>query len=179
MTVGLALALGLIVGASLAFALFSLSPSPQPLRLALLHLHKPASADSHQSLNPRFARLARLAGLVGAGRLVGPSLKADLAITGHDETWLFSTTILLGVAGVSFGPAVLVTSEIAGVGLPWGIPVIVAVFAGAAAGLTQVLSLRSQANHRREAFSFALSAYLDLERERIGAIRVDPGGRRR
>lgn len=158
----LALFLGLAVGAAIAAAVFALSPSPPPLRLALLQLHRPLRSDGEVGDNLRSTRMALLARFAGAHRVVGPGLRADLTITGHDEVWLFSVTVLLGLCGVAVGPAVFAAAQVSGIRLPWGLPLVLSALLGPVAGLAQVMSVHSEAARRREAFSFALSAYLDL-----------------
>lgn len=156
------LALGLSVGVGVAVTVFSLSPSPPPLRAALVRLHRPDRGDELVSEVVRHRALGNLARHFGAHRLLGPGLRADLAITGRDELWLFSTSLIVGLLGLSLGPAVLVVSAVSGVAIPWGIPLAISVVVGPIASLAQPMSLHAEAARRREAFSFALSAYLDL-----------------
>jgi tight adherence protein C len=156
------LVLGIVVGAAVAGSVFSLSPPPPSLRLALLRLHRAAPTAPHETISRPSWTVVRLARLIGAQRLIGSSLRADLAITEHDEAWLFSTTALVISGGVALGPALFVVAEIAGIHLPWGLPLAITAVVGPSVGLAQVLALHSEAARRREAFSFALSAYLDL-----------------
>ena len=158
----LVLVLGLAVGACVAAIVFALAPSPPPLRLALHQLHRHARLQEQGSDVGRPRPLAGLARNLGAARLLGPGLRSDLAITGRDETWLFSTTFLVGLLGLSLGPAILAVSAVSGIHVPWGIPLAISVVAGPTASLAQLISLRAEGARRREAFSFALSAYLDL-----------------
>jgi tight adherence protein C len=157
-----ALVLGLGIGGAIAGAIFSLSPSPPPLRLALLRLHRTLPPGRPEMTDGAARGVVRFVHLIGAQRLVGQGLRVDLAITDRDEGWLFSTTVLMGLGGVALGPALFAVSEVAGVHIPWGLPVVIAAVVGPALALAQVMSLHSEAARRREAFSFALSAYLDL-----------------
>jgi len=159
--VTLVLVLGFGVGVGVTGAFFALSPSPPPLRAAIAALHRPASRDgvSYSQDRPLLARLAHLSGL---GRLVGPGFRADLAITGRDEAWFLSSTMLCGLCGLAFGPAVALTSVAGGLAVPWGLPLALSVVAGPMAAGAQMLSLRTGAGRRRRDFAFALSAYLDL-----------------
>lgn len=150
------------MGAAVGLAAFALSPPPPPLRLALLHLHRPARGDAVVGGIRRSTIITRLSRLTGVHRIVGPGLRADLAITGHDEIWLFSSIFLLGACGIALGPVLFAFGQFAGVQLPWGLPLTLSVVLGPIAGLAQIMSVHSEGANRREAFSFALSAYLDL-----------------
>jgi tight adherence protein C len=157
----LALLLGLGVGVGLAGAFYALDPAPAPLRRALLGLHRHPETGPQRSPGAS-GTLARLAEAAGARRLLRPGLRADLAITGRDETWLFSSALLLGLFALALGPVLATLFVAAGVSLPWGVPLVLSLVAGPLAAGAQVLSLRAEASRRRQDFAFALSAYLDL-----------------
>lgn len=152
------LGLGISVGIGITVAVFGLSPSPPPLRSALLALHRPAppgeSSRSHLT--------ERMAERLGADRLVGQRIRADLAITEHDRVWLWSSSLLLGLCGIASGPALALVAMTAKVALPWGLPLLLSLVAGPSASAAQILALRGEAARRRQEFAFALSAYLDL-----------------
>ena len=154
----LVLVLGVGAGLGAAGAFYALAPAPPPLRSALLDLHR----RSAPTASPDAAPLARLAEALGARRLVRPGLRADLAITGREESWLFSSALLSGLCGLAVGPALAFVLFSAGTTLPWGLPVVLSIVAGPIAAGAQVLSLRAEAARRRQAFAFALSSYLDL-----------------
>jgi len=154
----LALVLGLSAGLCAAGAFYALAPSPPPLRSALLDLHRRSRRAALADRGP----LLRLAESLGARRLVRPGIRADLAITDRDESWLLSSALLSGLCGLGLGPALALVFFSAGVALPWGLPVVVSIVAGPIAAGAQVLSLRAEASKRRQDFAFALSAYLDL-----------------
>jgi len=157
----LVLLLGIAVGVGVAGAFFSLAPSPPPLGGAIATLHRPAG-DNDGSSSPTTSTLTRLVRLSGAARFVGPALRADLAITGRDESWLLSSATVSGMCGLALGPVVAVVSLAAGLTVPWGLPLALSIVAGPIAASIQVLSLRTSASRRRRDFAFALSAYLDL-----------------
>ena len=154
----LALVLGVSVGLGAAGAFYALAPTPPPLRSALLDLHRRSIPTPLQYRGP----LVRLAESLGARRLVRPGLRADLAITGRDESWLYSSALLSGLCGLAIGPALALVFLSTGVALPWGLPIVLSIVAGPIAAGAQVLSLRAEASKRRQDFAFALSAYLDL-----------------
>ena len=154
----LALVLGVSVGLGAAGAFYALAPTPPPLRSALLDLHR----RSIPTPLPYRGPLLRLAESIGAQRLVRPGLRADLAITGRDESWLLSSALLSGLYGLAIGPALALVFFSTGVALPWGLPIVLSIVAGPIAAGAQVLSLRAEASKRRQDFAFALSAYLDL-----------------
>jgi tight adherence protein C len=153
--------LGISVGLSIATAMFALAPSPPPLRQALIDLHRLRQEPSRTAPGT-YPILVRAARALGGDRLLSPRVRADLAITGHDEAWLFSSTLLVGLCGVALGPAIAIMALLLGVVLPWGIPLAFSVIAGSTSSLFQVISLRNEAFRRREDYAFALSAYLDL-----------------
>jgi len=95
-------------------------------------------------------------------RLVNPRVRADLAITGHDEAWHLSWGLTLGLLGLATGPVLEAVAVLSGASLPWALPLCFSLVAGPVGALSQVLSLRTEAAKRRSDFSFALSAWLDL-----------------
>lgn len=153
-----ALVLGIGAGLGAAGAFYALAPSPPPLRGALLDLHRRTVPTASHVQAP----LVRLAEALGGRRLVRRGLRADLAVTDRDESWLLSSALLSGLYGLAFGPALALVLFSAGVALPWGLPVVLSIVAGPIAAGAQVLSLRTEASRRRQDFAFALSAYLDL-----------------
>lgn len=153
--------LGSAVGAGIAIAVFGLAPTAPQLRSAIVALHRPPP-PSRVAASSVSAPMVRLARFFGVDRLLGARLRADLHITGRDELWLLSSAMLVAVCGVAMGPAIAAVALVAGVGLPWGIPVAMSLVAGPVAGLAQVMGIRSEASRRRQDFAFALSAYLDL-----------------
>jgi hypothetical protein len=157
----IALLLGLGMGACFTVAFYALDPGPAPLGAALAELHRPrpATEDEPTGASPVLARISRSMGL---GRYVTPRIRADLAVTGHDETWYLTWCILVGLVGVATGPVIDLVALLAGASLPWVIPLCFSLLAGPGAVLAQVLSVRNEAARRRADFSFALSAYLDL-----------------
>lgn len=156
----LALVLGLGVGIGLAAAAFALAPSPPPLGTALAELHRPrAPGASASTASPT---LVHLAGALGLARFVSGRVRADLAVTGHDETWYLTSCLLVGLAGIAIGPAIALVALLSGVDLPWALPVVFSLVAGPGASAAQALSVRAEAARRRRDFAFALSAYLDL-----------------
>ena len=157
----LALVLGLGVGVGVAAAFYALDPSPPALHSALVSLHRPSGPAPTRSAGGSGA-LARLAQALGARRLLGPSVRADLAITGRDESWILASALLVGLCGLALGPAIAAAALAAGLVVPWGLPLVLSVVAGPIAAGAQVWSLRAEGSRRRQDFAFALSAYLDL-----------------
>ncbi len=156
-----ALALGFAFGLGTACAVFALAPRPPSLRAALIALHQPPR--SSPSGGSEVANLlAGIGRMLRADRLITARLEPDLNITGHDEGWMLSTMVLVGICGVLLGPALSLVFLVGGVHLPWGVPLMVSLVAGPAASLTQVLQVRTEASRFRQDFSFALSAFLDL-----------------
>lgn len=151
--------LGAAVGAGLALAAFGLAPSPPPLATALAELHR----RREPAVDPVVpAWLGRLVHRLGAERLADSKVAIDLAVTGHDISWYLGWAGGLALAGLAAGPVVGLVALGLGVGLPWGVPVGFSLIGGPGAVAAHVLAVHSEAAHRRESFTFALSAYLDL-----------------
>jgi tight adherence protein C len=156
----LAAVLGLAAGLAVAAALFAMAPTPPPLRTALLDLHRPAR--SRQASVGGVAKVASAARALGVDRLIGTGRPADLAMSGRDEAWLLSSVLALAAAGLAAGPVVAAVSAAGGVGLPWGVLAGLSAVAGPTLGLSPLLSVRSEAGRRRQEFTSALSAFVDL-----------------
>lgn len=151
--------LGVAVGLAVAAAGFAVAPPPPPLRVALLDLHRPRPPRRAATRTSAVTAIGRA---VGADRLVNARVRGDLAVSGRNEDWLLSGMLSLGAAGLASGPFVAAVTAAGGVHLPWGVPVGLSAVAGAGAGLSPLLSLRAEAGLRRQEFSVALSAFVDL-----------------
>jgi tight adherence protein C len=134
-----------------------------------------AQLDASLSAAPISAAFAR-EGLTGWRGSLGTSLtqamaargivltttKSDLAVMGRSMEGFLSTTVVLGVCGLLFGPVAVglmyVIGLRAGPALPIALGVISAVFATS----LPTLELRSQAAKRRRDFRHAVGAFLDL-----------------
>lgn len=152
--------LGAGAGLAFAVAVFGLVPSPPPLRRALLDLHRrqgppPATTSSRR-------RVTSVARAVRIDRLIGDSVRADLAVVGRDDAWLASRLLRLASVGLVAGPLLAALSVGAGVRLPWGLAAGVSVVGGPTGGLAPFLSLRSEAGRCRQEYGMALSAFVDL-----------------
>ena len=110
------------------------------------------------------ARLARaLIGQLSRRGYAYTSLRQDLALTGRDLEAVMGRKVVSAVAGFLLALVLLVGLQLAaGIALPLGSPLAIAL--GAAAGFFFLpdLEARKQASARRGDFRRALGAYLDL-----------------
>lgn len=90
-------------------------------------------------------------------------LRHDLALTGQSFEALMGKKVVAAVGGFLVGLVALsLLQYVAGVGLPTGAPLAVALIAGAALFLAPDVDVRKEAKKRRAEFSEQLSIFLDL-----------------
>jgi tight adherence protein C len=91
------------------------------------------------------------------------SLRQDLALTGQSFETLMGRKVIASVGGLLIGLAAMSLLRYgAGVGLPTGAPLVIAVLAAAALFIAPDIDVRKQATKRRAEFSEQLSTFLDL-----------------
>jgi Flp pilus assembly protein TadB len=91
------------------------------------------------------------------------SLRHDLALTGESFETLMGRKVLASVSGFLMGLVALAALRyLAGVGLPTGTPLAVAVIAAVALFVAPDLDVRKEATKRRAEFTEQLSIFLDL-----------------
>jgi tight adherence protein C len=106
---------------------------------------------------------SRLADLLLAQGITHTSLRRDLALTGRSYDLVMGRKVVAFTAGFLLSIlAVSSLSLIAGVGLPAGSPVVLALVFGGACFFLPDLEARAEATNRRIDFRQALGAYLDL-----------------
>ena len=108
------------------------------------------------------ARLGHWASMELARRGISyTSLRQDLALNGQTFDATMGRKVVLGVAGFLLGLLAVTGLGIAGLGLPVGSPVVVALLMAAGFFLIPDFDARSAAARRRKEFRRALGAYLD------------------
>jgi tight adherence protein C len=160
---------GSAVGAGLLVLVFALRPARPSIAGTLAQL------DASRAPAPISAAFVR-EGLTGWRGSLGTSVaqalanrgivltttRSDLAVMGRSMEGFLTTTVVLGVCGLTFGPVVVgflyVIGLRAGPALPLGLGLICAVFATA----LPTIELRAQAGKRRRDFRHAVGAFLDL-----------------
>jgi Flp pilus assembly protein TadB len=91
-----------------------------------------------------------------------PVPTADLALLGQDrESWLASK-VMCGLLGLALPALMISLLTLAGLHLPWAVPVIFALACGALLFFAPDLVTRSNAAEKRADFRHALTSYLDL-----------------
>jgi tight adherence protein C len=162
-----------VVGAALGAVLFSLVVKIlPPKRSAIVELGK--FYAHYRGPDPAIAPERAVAGAQGrlgvwaaaelANRGIGyANLRHDLALTGQSFDALMGRKIVAGVSGFVVGLLALSTMRyIAGVNLPTGAPLAVAVIAAVGLFLAPDVDVRKVAKQRRAEFTEQLSIFLDL-----------------
>lgn len=162
-----------IVGAALGAVLFTLIIRiVPPKRSAIVELGQfyahyrgtdTAVAASRTAAHTQ-GRIGAWAGAELAKRGVRyTSLRHDLALTGQSFDTVMGRKVLASVGGFLVGLVALATLQyIAGVGLPTGAPLAVAVIAAVALFVAPDIDVRKEAKKRRAEFTEQLSIFLDL-----------------
>jgi Flp pilus assembly protein TadB len=151
---------GALAGLGIFVLADELVPGQARLDVALARISGPDAGGAGWPASSQLAaRLAaRLAAL--APWLAVPA--ADLALLGKDREQLLISKVVLGIAGLALVPALTLAVVLAGRPIPWTMPAVVSVLAGAALFLAPDLVTRSNAAERRADFRHALTSYFDL-----------------
>jgi tight adherence protein C len=89
------------------------------------------------------------------------SLRQDVALNGQSFEATMGRKVVVGVAGLLIGLMIVVALGVAGVHLPVGVPVVVALLFAAGFFLIPDFDARGAATKRRKQFRHVLGAYLD------------------
>jgi tight adherence protein C len=161
-----ALLSGLAVGVGLWVTITAAKPAPVPLARALTDLTRPP-ASTGQPVGGG----GRVLGWLGRWGLPGPARTRRLALAGiTPQVWARDKLLWVGL-GVGVPLAVWVALGVLGVRLPAPVG-LVAVAGGVAGWWLPERRLSERVEARRRAFSYALSAYLDL----VNVILAGGGG---
>jgi Type II secretion system (T2SS), protein F len=153
---------GVLVGLGFSVLLRELVPPGARLDAALARL-----ATGREELGLRPAADDRISpGRHGRWlRVAAPWLRVpvtDLTLLGQEpESWLVGK-ITCGLAGVALSPLLSGLAIVAGIRLPWSIPVVVGTGLGVVFFFAPDLVTRVNAAEKRRDFRYALSSYLDL-----------------
>jgi Flp pilus assembly protein TadB len=162
-----------VVGAALGAVLFSLILKIVPpkrsaiVELGQFYAHYRAS-DTAVASSPTASDTQGRIGAWASAELAKrgiryTSLRPDLALTGQSFETLMGRKIVASVSGFLIGLAALATlRHLAGVGLPTGAPLAVAVIAAVALFVAPDVDVRKEATKRRAEFTEQLSIFLDL-----------------
>jgi Type II secretion system (T2SS), protein F len=155
-------AAGVLVGLGLFLLLRELLPAGARLDAALARLAAGRDDPGRRSVAARQAARGTLGRRVRAVAPWLPVPVTDLALLGQDpEGWLVSK-ITCGLVGVALPPLLGGLAIVAGVRLPWSIPVVVGLALGVLFFFAPDLVTRVNAAEKRTDFRYALSSYLDL-----------------
>jgi len=162
-----------LVGCAIGAALFYLvllvrPPKPDPLVLLARFDAARAVAAGRQDVTPSTAaagaetRLGRwVSGELARRGIAYTSLRQDLALTGQSFDAAMGRKVLVAVGGFLLGLVMVVFLGVAGVHLPLGAPLVVAVLVAGVFFFVPDFDARSAAQKRRREFRRALGAYLD------------------
>lgn len=165
-----------LVGCALGAAVFFLivairPPTPDPLVM----LARFDEAQTGPGNRPVRSEVSTVQAAVGAetklGRWVSTelarrgiaytSLRQDLALNGQSFDATIGRKVVVGVGGFLIGLIITVFLGVAGLNLPVGVPVVVALMFGAGFFFIPDFDARTAAAKRRKEFRRALGAYLD------------------
>ena len=164
---------GLLAGAGVGIGVLALVGALRPAKPTLAGTLAQLDAGREpQSISEAFIRegLTGWRGSLGtsvtqflnARGIALTSMRSDLNVLGRSMEGFVATSVLLGVAGLVFGPTVVALIYLMGLKAGAVLPLLLAlVFAGLGAGLPS-LEVRSEAAKRRRDFRHAVGAFLDL-----------------
>jgi tight adherence protein C len=160
---------GCAIGAAVFWLIVQIRP-PKPDPLVMLARFDAAQIGDHERVGQSGARtvagtesrLGRWIGLELARRgFTHTSLRQDLALNGQSFEATMGRKVLIGVLGFVLGLVMTVGAISAGLDLPLGVPVVVALLFAAGFFFIPDFDARSAARRRRREFKRALGAYLD------------------
>jgi tight adherence protein C len=163
-----ALLTGLACGIGLMLAVTALKPAPVPLAQALTNLHQPATAGGRVVAAGAAGRALQVLGRWG---LPSPARAQQLALAGIDAGLWARDKLLGATAGLAVPLTVWAALAAMGIRLPAAVGLLAA-GCGVAGWWLPDLKLKDQVAARRKAFTYALSAYLDL----VNVILAGGGG---
>ena len=167
--IGLTL-IGCAIGAAIFVLIVQIRP-PKPDPLVMLARFDVAQTPKASTRPEPSAAQAAVGAETRLGRWVSTellrrgiaytSLRQDLALNGQSFDATMGRKVVVGVLGLLIGLIITVFLNVAGVGLPLGVPVVVALMFAAGFFFIPDFDARSAAQRRRREFKRALGAYLD------------------
>ena len=115
--------------------------------------------------------LESLARLLGLERLITASVATDLRLMGRTRGAHLARCLITGLESALVAPAAVAVLALAGLAVPFQLPVGLIVAFGTAGVLLPAVVLRADARARRRSFVHALSAFLDLVSVNLAAGR--------
>jgi tight adherence protein C len=163
----------MVVGAALGAVLFSLIIKIVPpkrsaiVELGQFYAHYRSSDAAAAPARTAADRQGRIGAWVSAELakrgIRYTSMRHDLALTGQSFETLMGRKVVASVGGFLVGLVALATLQyVAGVGLPTGAPLAVAVIAAVVLFVAPDVDVRKEAKKRRAEFTEQLSIFLDL-----------------
>ncbi len=166
--IGLTL-IGCAIGAAVFFLIVQIRP-PRPDPLVMLARFDQAQMGAVAQAEPSPAksaagaetRLGRWVSMELARRGIAyTSLRQDLALNGQSFDATMGRKVVVGVGGFLIGLIITIFLGVAGLHLPIGVPVVVALMFAAGFFFIPDFDARTAAGRRRKEFKRALGAYLD------------------
>ena len=162
-----------VVGAALGAVLFSLIVKIVPpkrsaiVELGQFYAHYRGASTAAAPVRTAADRRGRIGAWVSAELarrgISYTSLRHDLALTGQSFETLMGRKVIASVGGFLVGLVALATLQyVAGVDMPTGAPLAVAVIAAVALFVAPDIDARKEAKKRRAEFTEQLSIFLDL-----------------
>jgi hypothetical protein len=155
-------AAGALVGLGTLLVLAELMPAGARLDAALARL---AVGHAEPALLPTADRRTAHGRLARPLRIAAPWLPVpvtDLALLGREPDSWVASKITCGLLGLALPPLLYALGGLAGVRLPWAMPVFVSLGLGVVFFFAPDLVTRVNAAEKRTDFRYALSSYLDL-----------------
>ncbi len=157
-----ALATGAVAGLGLFLLIFALVPRRASLarQVAAFDVEHRATRRAREERERQLGRL--LAAFCAGQGWEFPSLRANLSIIGKSFENYLATKVLLSLFGFLLAPLLLLLLTLAGVHVPFVIPLWLGLALGGGFFLLPDLEVRQRAEARRRDFRHAIGAFLDL-----------------
>jgi hypothetical protein len=163
------MALGAVAGLGLFLLAYGLIPRRPSLARRIAEFDMVPTAGAVTRL-PGASREGALGRKLGAGLVrfcaeLGwqfPSLRADLRLVGRSMENYLATKVMLGVFGLLFAPFLAAMAALAGIRVPFAVPVWIGLLFGAVFFLLPDLELRGKVASMRRDFRHAIGSFLDL-----------------
>ena len=140
---------------SLAEALAQLRSTPEPPALVVA---QDSGGFAHQVGRPLAEVLIR----AGAGVVIWPRVRRDLAVLGRSTERHLAEKVTLAIVGLVLVPACVALLTLAGTTLPLALPLWGALVCAVAGFVLPDLGIHAEAEARRRDFRHALGSFLDL-----------------
>jgi tight adherence protein C len=156
------------LGLGLLLVLRSVRPAPPDLAAALARIGSPrAGPPGAEGLTP----LGSLARLLGLERVITAAVAIDLRLMGRTRGSHLTRSLVTGLESALVAPVAAAVLALAGVTVPFQLPLALLLLFGGAGALLPNAVLRADARARRRSFVHALSAFLDLVAVNLAAGR--------